>query len=135
MGTLRNRIALVALVAGSCMCPAVAGNLYRCISPQGLSSYQQAPNCPPGYRLARTIAYQAEPDSKGAPAVFKPSRVSTLDVSDRSVTKRRKRQPTASERCRAAKEQREHAFRKLGLKRTYDDLGRLDAPVREACRW
>ena len=132
----RNRIVLLALIMGGCICPAVAGNLYRCVSPQGQASYQQSPRCPAGQHLDREIAYRPEPDSTPAPVVFKPALPATSHtVAVRGSSGRGKRQASASERCRAAREQRERASRKLGLRRTYADLGRLDAPVREACRW
>jgi len=125
----------------ACILPVNAENLYRCVSPGGQASYRQAPRCPRGQRLDRIIAYRPEPDATQPPPVFKPvapPRARAPTARSGSVaggTKRGRRQMTASERCRAAKEQRERAFRKLGLKRTYDDLGRLDAPVRAACRW
>lgn len=40
---------------------------------------------------------------------------------------------TRDDRCRQAKAWRTREAERLGLRRTYADLGRLDAPVRAAC--
>jgi len=116
---------------------AQAGTIHRCVGADRQVSYQAA-QCPPGQRLDRTIAF--EPESAPAP-VAESSRSNAKPRSARRSgyagggARHAKRQPTASDRCHAAREQREAALRKLGLKRTYEDLGRLDAPVRAACRW
>lgn len=120
--------------------PGQAANLYRCLSPKGQASYQQTLECPVGHRLDRSIEYQPVADSVPASAAAKPKATARAPrtrstVAARASGSRTKRVMTDNERCRAAREQRDRALQKLGLKRTYDDLGRLEEPVRAACRW
>lgn len=122
-----------------CLLPgANAAELYRCAAPGGQASYQQSPDCPSGQRLTRVIDYRPVADSvplaTGNVAKQRPRSQRGL-TGQRLVGGRGKRALTDSERCTLAKQARTKASERLGLKRTYDDLGRLDAPVREACRW
>lgn len=123
------------LIVILCLLPALApaADLYRCASPGGQVSYQQSSECPHGQRLNRVIAYQPVPDSTPL-ATIAASRKPASNASHRVKARNGKDVLTDSERCRVAKQKRTQAFEQLGLKRTYEDLGRLDAPVRAACR-
>ena len=111
--------------------PAHAATLVRCESTTGVVGYHAAA-CPPGHRLTRTIAYERVPD---APAVSR--RVPAPRTTPRTRTHaavRARMQHVEIDACNAAKRQRKSAEDRLGLKRTYDDLVALDAPVRAACK-
>ncbi len=127
------RLCLFLLAASPFM--ATAGQLHRCVSAAGTVSYQSN-SCGTGQRLDRVIAYVPEADSR-------PLRVLQADHDGR----RRYRSPnargndvrsTAAKRapdaCGQARRQRSASLEKLGLRRTFDDLSRLDAAVRTACK-
>ena len=129
-----------------CLLPGAnaAADLYRCAAPGGQASYQQSPDCPNGQRLTRVINYRPVPDSAplaaGNVADRRILRSGTARpqrgfASQRQPSGRGKRTLTDNERCTLAKQARAKASERLGLKRTYEDLSRLDAPVRAACRW
>lgn len=115
-----------------------AGNLHRCVSPTGAVSYQSAA-CGSGQRLDRLITYVPEPDSKpatrtragrdaAATARYAGSRGG---ASTHAGSKGRKKRVDA---CAQARQERSSSLERLGLRRTFDDLSRLDAVVRDACR-
>lgn len=110
-----------------------AQTLYRCIDRQAAVSYQAKP-CAPGQRLDRIIAYQPDPPTPTSGALFSRKRTESTRGSSVRTTRRTPRHLTASDRCRKAKQQREAALERLGLKRTYDQLSRLDAKVRAICK-
>lgn len=125
------------LIAMLCLLPALApaADLYRCASSGGQVSYQQSSECPRGQRLHRVIAYQPVPDSTPLAIIAASRSKPVSNASHRVKARNGKHVLTDSERCRIAKQKRTQAFERLGLKRTYEDLGRLDTPVRAACRW
>ena len=108
-----------------------AGTLYRCVGAGGQVSYLATP-CAAGQRMDRSIEFAPEPDT---PVVAASSR--QRSGSSRSMSTPR-RGGTVSrpgvDPCLQAKAKREQALERLGLKRTFDDLSRLDAPVRKVCR-
>lgn len=110
--------------------PALAESLYRCIARDGAVSYQSQP-CVASARLDRVVAYRPDPvaSAERSPARSIPSRRAPR----RSVRIATGRHATAVDRCRAGQAKREAALRRLGLKRTYAQLGALDADVRAAC--
>lgn len=112
-----------------------AESLYRCVARDGAVSYQSRA-CDARQRLDRVVAYtpEAVAPRDGAPAVVsrREPRHRAANGSGRQAL-RAARQPTASQRCRASKAQREAALQRLGLKRTYAQLSALDVPVRAAC--
>lgn len=114
-----------------------AENLYRCIGRNGAVSYQSQA-CSETQRLDRIVEYRADPiPSRDT----RQPRLETRRQPSR-LAKRNPRQRvahgsvavTANSRCRASKAKREADLRRIGLSRTYEQLSRLDAPVREACR-
>ena len=127
---MRNLMLAVLMLA--CSPPMQAGQLYRCEAAGGAVSYQ-ARACAAGTRMTRTIDYVAQPDS--VPAAFKPAAKGAAAASRR----RAPRYSGAATRpvmdsCAQAKASREAELERLGLRRTYDDLSRIDAKVRRACR-
>ncbi|MFT4178265.1 MAG: DUF4124 domain-containing protein [Thermomonas sp.] len=111
-----------------------AAELYRCTSSAGPVSYQAQP-CRPGQRLDRVIDYQPVPDSPPMRIDPAPKPKPARATSVRSHARRSKPAMTDNERCRAAREHRDRQLQKLGLRRTYDQLGKLEEPVRAICRW
>lgn len=137
-GLLPLLLFAVALLALGAAQPGHAETLNRCIGPQGSVSYQNTA-CGPGSRLDRTLDYR--PDA--SPAVSPESRLYRYEplyrsYSSRSRSRSRSRQlgattSTPSAICSAAKDRRRAELERIGLRRTFDQLSRLDATVREAC--
>ncbi len=127
---MRSLILLLCLLPGL----ARADNLYRCVGPAGQVSYQSA-SCQPGQRIDRTIEFV--PDPVTPPAIAAPVQTSADRFPNRhrstrqATAKYRKPQPSP---CARAKARRELQLDKLGLKRTFDDLSRIDAAVRAVCK-
>lgn len=118
-----------------CLCPglASAGTLYRCVGAGGQVSYLATP-CAAGQRMDRSIEFAAEPDSPVMAAASKRPR--STSAGDRSMSKSRRGGTVSRPRvdpCVLAKAKREQALERLGLKRTFANLSRLDEPVRKAC--
>ena len=111
-----------------------AGQLYRCVAAGGAVSYQ-ASACAAGQRQTRTIHYVAQPDSrpKAVPAREPPrTRAGRQTNRPRSSATPFVRAPVNA--CAAARATRDVELERLGLRRTFDDLSRIDARVRRACR-
>ena len=119
-----------------CLCPglASAGTLYRCVAAGGQISYLGTP-CAAGQRMDRSIEFAPEPDS---PVLAPSARQRSASASGRAMSKSRRGGGLASrprvDACVQAKTKREQQLERLGLKRTFADLSRLDEPVRKACR-
>ena len=113
--------------------PALAETLYRCVARDGAISYQSQP-CMASARLDRVVEYRPEPVANverspaGPPSTRRASR-----PGPRAATAGHAPRATPADRCRAARTKRDAALERLGLKRTYAQLSRLDASVRAAC--
>lgn len=108
-----------------------AGELHRCVGPGRHVSYQSAA-CPAGHRTDRTIAFTTEsmpPTVRRARREAGPNRPMRRVVSHAKATKAARVDP-----CRQAKAKREQVLSRLGLKRTYDQLSRIDEAVRTVCK-
>ena len=122
-------IALLLLLAG----PAPAETLYRCIARDGAVSYQALP-CSASARLDRVVEYRLEPVANVARSPARPALTRRGSrPGPRTATAGHISRTTAADRCRAARARRDAALERLGLKRTYVQLSRLDAGVRAAC--
>lgn len=127
-----KRLLLVLL----CLFPglACAGTLYRCVGTGGQVSYLATP-CAAGQRMDRSIEFAAVPDS--APMAAS-KRHNAASAGGRSMSKSQLGSTASRPRidpCLQAKTKREQQLERLGLKRTFADVSRLDEPVRAACRW
>ena len=132
MKSLLFLLALLLLFAGK----ANAQTLYKCVAGNGAVSWQSA-SCAHGVRTVKSLAYkpeapQAVPASSSAP--FR----STLGASKAHAQYRhqvsirmRRSKPDA---CARVREHRESTLGRVGLKRNYDLLSKLDADVRRVCR-
>lgn len=125
-----------ALVMLVCLFPslATAGNLYRCVSRSGHVSYQ-ATSCPGDQRMDRRIEFTSEPAPPVTP-VRGSERTAAVDAKSRVARTpgiRGNRKAKVSS-CLHAKAQRERQLERLGLKRTFDDLSRIDAKVTAVCK-
>ena len=110
-----------------------AGQLYRCVAAGGAISYQ-ARECAAGSRLTRTIDYVAQPDA--APAAAKTASGTHSSRASPSVRRSSRAAPRGGSRvdaCAKARTGRQAELERLGLRRTFDDLSRIDAKVRRAC--
>ncbi|WP_233449392.1 hypothetical protein [Thermomonas carbonis] len=86
--------------------------------------------------MDRVIEFVPVPDTQ--PAVAESRRSASASSRARSRSGYRRSSASGARKsedpCRQAKANREKQLERLGLKRTFDDLSRLDAPVRKACR-
>lgn len=130
------KAALTLVLALMACAPGRAETLYRCVDRHAQVSYQSVA-CGSGQRTARTIEFVPEPVASGTAAKIrvptrttKPSRTRSTVYASRTPQGKRKR---GSDVCRAAKAKREAQLERLGLKRTFNDLSRIDAAVRAAC--
>ena len=118
-----------------CLFPSLgfAATLYRCVGASGQVSYLATP-CGPGQRMDRSIEYAPVPDS---PVMAKSGRQRSGSARGRSVSRSRRSTGTATDPqldpCQQTKAKREQQLERLGLKRTFADLSRLDEPVKKAC--
>lgn len=127
-------VAVAVLLLAALPAVASATHLYRCIGPSGQVSYQSSA-CAARHRTDRIIEFT--PDARTAPReaqadahrrVARGASTPSLRGSSRGQTR-----PAAASACQVAKTRRERELEKLGLKRTFDDLSRLDAGVRSVC--
>lgn len=125
-----------ALVLLVCLVPSLvtAGNLYRCVSRSGHVSYQAA-SCQPNQRTDRRIEFVPEP-APTAVTARRSERKVALGARPRGARSQGFRNDAKAKAnpCAHAKAQRERQLQRLGLKRTFDDLSRIDAKVRAVCR-
>ncbi|MCC7095886.1 MAG: DUF4124 domain-containing protein [Thermomonas sp.] len=134
--SLRHCLLIACTIALAFCFPARAAqaeSLYRCVARDGAVSYQTQP-CSKGQRLDRIVDYQPVPANLAEAAPEQPR----AEARQRRRTAARivrspRRHATAYERCQAAKAKRGSTLRRLGLRRTYDHLSRLDAQVRAVC--
>lgn len=133
---------LLLTVAG----PVGAQSLYRCVDYQGAVTVQDEP-CPPASRETKRVAIDAYEETvtsraarRAAVQRAQASRQagSFVPASQARASRQGSPMPWSPDRnnkaCEDAKAYRETMLRILGLKRTYEDLQRLDARVYEACR-
>jgi len=127
-----RRIVVMALV-GSGAAPVMAADLHRCVGPAGVT-YQQVP-CGPGQVLSKTIPVVTEAPAEKAKATKSQRRTGATrlgssgargSTSD-SIDRRRAM-------CATAKRVRDEKLERLGLRRTFEDLRKLDDRVQAACR-
>lgn len=119
-----------------CLCPglASAGTLYRCVGSGGQVSYLATP-CAAGQRMDRNIEFAPEPDSKPMATSRRQGSGSAPRRSKSTSRRGGSGSRPSVDACQQAKAKREQQLERLGLKRTFADLSRLDEPVRAACRW
>ena len=108
--------------------------LYRCVSVSGEVSWQAAP-CARGMRLVKSMSYTPDAPTAlplpGPPRITLTGRKSRASTSYRASTRTTRPKPDA---CARARVQREATLERVGLKRNFDLLSKLDADVRRVCR-
>ena len=130
MKSFRRWLALLLLLA--------AGNthaqvLYRCVSTGGAVSWQAA-ECAQGMRTMKSIEYMPEaPTSAPAPGYVRTTSASRPRAAKGYRVSGRTPRPKPNA-CARARESREATLERVGLKRNYDLLSKLDADVRRVCR-
>lgn len=123
----------LALLSIVCAPSALAGTLYKCVA-RGSVAYQTSP-CEPGSVTAWTREFQPDPPPPAARARSADPRGKEPReryVAYRPVRWRVQREPL--DPCEAAKAKRERELARVGLKRTFDLLRRLDDEVYDACK-
>lgn len=116
---------------------AVAQEIHTCIDNRGNRSYQNLP-CDSGQRTAAVRTYEAKPDD---PAVAARSAAIQQEMDRRNrpsgkatVVRTANRRPAGPTPCQAAKAKREATLKRVGLKRNFDLMSRLDSEVWEVCK-
>lgn len=138
---LHTRIRLILLAfIGAGLLPvaqATAQEIHTCIDAKGFKSYQNLP-CDPGQRTASVRSYEARPDD---PAVTARSAAIQQEMDRRnrpsgkaSVVRTVNQRTSGPTPCQAAKARREATLKRVGLKRNFDLLSRLDSEVWEVCK-
>lgn len=123
-----------------CSAPAAAQTVQKCVGPDGHVTLTSAA-CGAGQRLA--ARYDAVPEPMPAAASAKAARQAASrpgrEAVARTVARRGTGRATArsrpgADRCAAARARRERTLQRVGLKRTFDLLRKLDDEVWAACR-
>ena len=138
---VRSRIQLIFLAfTGIALLPAAqatAQEIHTCIDAKGIRSYQNLP-CDPGQRTASVRSYEAKPED---PAVAARSAAIQQEMDRRNrpsgkatVVRTATRRPAGPTPCQAAKAKREATLKRVGLKRNFDLLSRLDSEVWDVCK-
>lgn len=139
--SIRSRIRLIFLVfAGIALLAAAqasAQEIHTCIDAKGIRSYQNLP-CDPGQRTASVRSYEAKPED---PAVAARSAAIQQEMDRRNrpsgkatVVRTATRRPAGPTPCQAAKAKREATLKRVGLKRNFDLMSRLDSEVWDVCK-
>lgn len=127
---------VVSVVLGSGAAPVAAADLYRCIGPASVT-YQQAP-CGPGQVVSKTIPVVTEAPVEKPKAAKSQRRTGPMRSGPSSSSGVRGSGSDSIERrratCATAKRVRDEKLERLGLRRTFDDLRKLDDRVQAACR-
>ena len=119
-----------------CCCvatPGAASTLYRCVSANGVASYQDEA-CDASQVETRRIAIQpeAKPRKRASKAKATKSGVRSKSAG-RKAAGSDSRSRTSTE-CAAARQTRDETLERAGLGRTFDQLRTLDVAVRSACK-
>lgn len=131
MKTFNTLIAAVFLFAGN----AQGQMLHKCVSGSGAVSWQSA-QCAQGTHQIRSIVYTPETPALVPASVHVRGNAATTP---RAAKRSRNRLSTSTHRakpdaCERARERRESTLERVGLKRNFDLLSKLDADVRAVCR-
>jgi hypothetical protein len=106
--------------------------VYRCVGKAGAVSLQSQP-CSADQRVTRAIYAPPDVERVRRPTVVSSAPTQTISYgSGPSAADYQRSQRQAA--CANAKASREDTLKRVGLKRTYDLLQRLDAMVYEACK-
>lgn len=128
-------LALLLLSGLAWSMPAMAQSVQKCIGHGGHVTFTSG-DCGEGERLA--ASYAAVPDTIVPAAAYPDAGAGQARPEhrrqgpSRAGTGVRKRAPP--DRCKAARDRREQTLRRVGLKRNFDLLRKLDDQVWDACR-
>lgn len=113
--------------------------VHVCVDARGHVAYQNAP-CPDGQRTRDVRPYRLQPVDAALASRTKDIE-QEMDRRNRGVSGPRavrassgRAAKTAPDPCKAAKAKRKSTLDRVGLKRTYDLLSRLDGEVWEHCK-
>jgi hypothetical protein len=130
-----SALIVACLLAGS---PIEAQEINTCIDAKGTKRYQNAP-CDPGQRTVSVRTYTALPED---PALTARSAAIQQEMDRRNrpsgkatvVRAGSSRRPAGPTPCQTAKAKRKATLDRVGLKRNFDLLSRLDSEVWEVCK-
>ena len=136
---IRIRLIFIALI-GITLLPAAqatAQEIHTCIDAKGSRSYQNLP-CDAGQRTASVRSYEVKPDN---PALAARTLAIQQEMDRRNrpsakaaVIRTANRRASGPTPCQAAKVKREAILKRVGLKRNFDLLSRLDSEVWDVCK-
>lgn len=137
---LHRSIAGCVLALVTCIAPGSAdgATVYTCVGPDGSRTHGSQP-CADGQRTAAERPFVRDPTTLTTPRAAKPAPAARPKATSRKseITSGAHRKPLIDkkrERCERAKANRESTLERVGLKRTFDLLRRLDDEVHAACR-
>ena len=141
-----HRLVALALVAAGLATTSLvahtahAETLYHCRDRHGVSVYQDAP-CAGDLRAidSRSFARAAvDPalaaQTEAARQSLERRAIESLRAARLSGVRQRRLAHAADDPCKAAKGRRDATLKRVGLKRTYDQLSQLDGDVWDACK-
>ena len=109
-----------------------AQTVYKCAAKGTPTSFQSQP-CPAGSRTVKTVA--AIPEPYRTPAYQpRPTQQVQNDVVVHNNVQTTSDRAQRSANCQSEKNNREATLQRVGLKRTYNLLQKLDAAVNNACK-
>ena len=124
----------VALAMMAAPAPAPAQTVQKCVAASGHVTLTSG-DCGAGERLTATWDATPEPEPASGPRVDdKPRPTASGRSPARSGSHAATRTRAPGRRCEAARERRESTLQRVGLKRSFDLLRRLDEEVWAACR-
>jgi hypothetical protein len=134
------RLRTLALIA-ACLLPAAhisAQEINTCIDARGMKRYQNAP-CDLGQRTLSVRRYATQPED---PALAARSAAIQQEMDRRNrpsgrtsvVRAGNARRAGGASPCQVAKAKREATLQRVGLKRNFDLLSRLDSEVWDVCK-
>lgn len=124
------------LALGSAFLPVAAQTVQKCVAKDG-HVILTSDECGMGERLAGRWDATPEPEPEAVPAARSAAaraRASGTARPASHATTGRPRSKAGAKRCETARAKRERTLERVGLKRTFDLLRRLDDEVRAACR-
>lgn len=124
-------LAVIAFAPG----PVAAGTVQKCVDTAGHVTLTSG-DCGAGERLVARYDAAPEPVPAAAPAAATPVPEATRRprAASRASRGSASRSRTRPDACQAARARRDRTLQRVGLKRTFDLLRKLDDDVWNACR-
>lgn len=121
-------LSILLLISGA----AIGQSVYKCKDKNGHVSYLSSP-CPTSHQTQKVVAAPPEPVRAYDPTPHPMRSNNTVSNVFYNAPASASARDLAKQRCNEAKQWREGELRRLGLRRTFNDLRRLDDYVNHHC--